>query len=70
MIVAWEVAVLGFNGWRCPLTSMAARYTEVRRDNFDIYLPLWMARYNKLIFGTLYVAGLAFALVRWVRMPD
>ncbi len=49
---------------------MAARYTEVRRDNFDIYLPLWMARYNKLIFGTLYVAGLAFALVRWVRMPD
>ncbi len=69
MAVAVEVAVLGFNGWRCPLTSMAARYTDDRRDNFDIYLPLWMARYNKLIFGTLYVAGLAFALVRWFRMP-
>ncbi len=68
--VAFEVAVLVFNRWRCPLTPMAARYTEDRRDNFDIYLPLWLARYNKLIFGTLYVAGLAFALLRWVRMPD
>lgn len=70
MVVALEVAVLAFNGWRCPLTAMAARYTDDRRDNFDIYLPLWMARYNKLIFGTLYVAALAFALARWVRMPD
>ncbi len=33
-----------------------------RRDNFDIYLPLWLARYNKLIFGWLFVAGLLFTL--------
>ena len=69
VFVAFEVAVLAFNRWRCPLTDMAARHTDDRRDNFDIYLPLWMARYNKLIFGTLYVAGLAYALLRWVRMP-
>jgi hypothetical protein len=40
------------NASRCPL------HTDDRRDNFDIYLPLLMARYNKEIFGTLYVAGL------------
>ena len=49
---------------RGPLTAWAARYTTDRRDNFDIYLPLWLARHNKSIFGALYVAGAVFALVR------
>ncbi len=66
-IVAGEVIVLFFNRMRCPLTAVAARYTDDRRDNFDIYLPLWLARYNKHVFGTLYAAGLLFALVRWLR---
>ena len=66
VVVAGEVAVLAFNGMKCPLTPIAARYTDDRRDNFDIYLPLFVARYNKEIFGTLYVAGLLFALLRWV----
>ena len=64
-IVGAEVLVLAFNRWRCPLTSVAARYTSDRRDNFDILLPLWLARYNKHIFGSLYVAGLVFAFVLW-----
>ena len=66
VIVAGEVAILAFNGMKCPLTPIAARYTSDRRDNFDIYLPLLVARYNKEIFGTLYVAGVVFALVRWI----
>ena len=66
-IVAVEVIVLAANGWHCPLTSVASRYTDERRDNFDIYLPNWLARHNKLIFGALYVAGVAFALARWMR---
>jgi hypothetical protein len=52
-----EVAVLIANRWRCPLTDLAARFTDDRRDNFDIYLPLWLARHNKTIFGTLFVVG-------------
>ncbi len=62
-IVLGEVIVLILNRWRCPLTSLAARYTEERQDNFDIYLPMWLARHNKLIFGTLYVAGIIFTLL-------
>ena len=61
-IVFVEVLVILLNRWRCPLTPLAARYTEDRRDNFDIYLPEWLARHNKLIFGTLYVAGIAMTL--------
>jgi hypothetical protein len=64
-VVAAEVAVLIVTDWRCPLTYVAARYTRDRRDNFDIYLPEWLARYNKHVFGALYVAGLVFALARW-----
>lgn len=66
-IVAVEVVVLALNRWRCPLTSVASRYTEDRRENFDIYLPVWLARHNKLVFGVLYVAGVAFALAQWMR---
>ena len=66
-IVFVEVAVLALNRMRCPLTGWAGRYTNDRRDNFDIYLPLWLARHNKSIFGALYVAGAAFALVRWLN---
>jgi hypothetical protein len=46
-----EVAVLVLNRMRCPLTGIAARFTEDRRANFDIYLPLWLARYNKQILS-------------------
>jgi hypothetical protein len=68
-VIAAEVIVLIITSWRCPLTYVAARYTRDRRDNFDIYLPLWLAKYNKEIFGTLYVVGLVVALVRWARVP-
>ncbi len=64
-IVALEVAALALNGRRCPLTDLATRYTDDRRDNFDIYLPEWLARHNKLIFGALYVAGIVLTLLRW-----
>ena len=64
-IVLLEILVLALNRWQCPLTAIAARYTEDRRDNFDIYLPEWLARNNKLIFGSLFVLGQAIALLRW-----
>jgi hypothetical protein len=66
-LVAVECAVLLFNGMSCPLTGVAARYTDDRAANFDIYLPLWLATYNKQIFGTLYVAGVILTLVLWRR---
>jgi hypothetical protein len=69
-IVAAEVAILALNEWHCPLTPMAARYTSDRRENFDIYLPEWLAQYNKSIFGTLYCAAVVFALARCVGGPS
>ena len=34
----------------CPLTLMARKYSNSTKDNFDIYLPNWLAKYNKLIY--------------------
>ena len=56
-VICAECAVLALNGGRCPLTDAAARFTADRRPNFDIYLPLWVAQYNKQIFGSLFLAG-------------
>jgi hypothetical protein len=66
-IVLLEVIVLLINGFRCPLTDLAERYTEDRWDNFDIFLPEWVARHNKTIFGILYLAGIALTLAVWLR---
>jgi hypothetical protein len=66
-VVFLEVVVLALNGGRCPLTDVAAGYTGDRRDNFDIYLPLLVARHNKAIFGSLYLFGILFTLAQWLR---
>lgn len=65
-LVFIECGVLAMNRGRCPLTDMAARHTRQRTSNFDIYLPLWLARNNKTIFGSLFVAGGLFVLARWL----
>ena len=66
-IVLCECAIIAVNRWRCPLTDLAGRYTDERTDNFDIYLPLWLARHNKTIFGTLFAFGELFVVVLWLR---
>lgn len=66
-IVCGEVVVLLFNSWSCPLTAVAARYTADINANFDIYLPEWLARNNKSIFGALYVVGTIVAVVQWAN---
>lgn len=48
----------------CPLTLMARQYSDSDKDNFDIFLPNWLARYNKEIFTTIFVIGLVIVLLR------
>jgi len=37
----------------CPLTVMARKYSGSTKENFDIYLPNWLAKYNKLIYTSI-----------------
>ncbi|MFZ0339118.1 MAG: hypothetical protein WAL45_13875 [Terracidiphilus sp.] len=62
-----ECVVLLANGWRCPMTDLAAKYTDDRSPNFDIYMPNWLARHNKTIFGSLFLVNEAIFLTVWLR---
>jgi hypothetical protein len=64
-VVLVECLVLAVNGGRCPLTPIAGRFTEDRTDAFDIYLPRWVARWNKELFGSIFLAGEIFTI--WLR---
>jgi hypothetical protein len=65
-LIVCECAVLAANRGRCPLTDWAARFSEDRAANFDIYLPDWLARNNKVIFGTLFALNELVVLWRWL----
>jgi len=67
VIVLVECAVLAANGGRCPLSDLAARYTDEGASNFDIYLPNWLASHNKTVFGTLFVVNELIALWCWLK---
>ena len=67
VIILVECGVLALNRGQCPLTGLAARFTSDPADNFDIYLPNWLARHNKLIFGTLFVVNELFVLCCWAK---
>jgi hypothetical protein len=65
LVVLEIITLLAFK-WFCPLTVWARKYSDSTKHNFDIYLPEWLAKYNKLIYGiifTLSVVILAFRLL-------
>jgi hypothetical protein len=66
-LAAWvEIFVLVLNGMRCPLTDFASRHTGDRADNFDIFLPVWLARHNQRTFGSVFAAAELFLLWHWL----
>ena len=50
----------------CPVTLWARKYSDSTKDNFDIYLPNWLARYNKLIYTTIVVIALIILAIRLI----
>jgi hypothetical protein len=57
-LVCFEGMTLAINKLSCPLTLVAKKYSDSGKDNFDIYLPNWLAKYNKIIYTTIFVASL------------
>lgn len=63
LVIGEGIVLLIFRMY-CPLTILARKYSHSEKDNFDIYLPNWLAKYNKIIFTIIFVTGLAFVLYR------
>lgn len=51
----------------CPLTLIARKYSDSQKDNFDIFLPNWLAKHNKLIFTSIFIIGLIIVVVRFIQ---
>jgi hypothetical protein len=48
----------------CPLTVLARKYSDATKDNFDIYLPNWLAKYTKIIYTSIFVLIILITLYR------
>lgn len=63
-LVTGEGIVLVLFKMYCPLTLIARKYSDSTKDNFDIFLPNWLAKYNKEIFTTIFIFGTIMVLIR------
>ena len=54
-LVLLEALVLLLFRFFCPLTLIARKYSDSTKENFDIYLPNWLAKYTKLIYTSIMV---------------
>jgi len=66
-IILIEGMVLLFFRRTCPITLIARRYSDSTKDNFDIFLPNWLAKYNKSIYITLFVIVLVMLAYRLIK---
>jgi hypothetical protein len=57
-LVILEGIVLLVFRMKCPLTVVARKYSDSTDDNFDIYLPKWLAKYNKLIYTSIFIIAI------------
>jgi len=64
ILVILECLVLLMNKWICPFTTLAYKYTDEREVGFDIYLPKWLAKHNKTIFGSIFFVGIIIIICK------
>jgi hypothetical protein len=51
----------------CPLTIIARKYSNSPKENFDIYIPNWLAKYNKLIYTSLLLVILIITIYQLLK---
>jgi hypothetical protein len=48
----------------CPITIVARSYSQSDKANFDIYLPNWLAKYNKQIYSGIVLIAVMILIYR------
>jgi len=67
-LVLLEAMIVLISGWKCPLTVYMERYVEKSEVGFDMFLPKWVAKYNKIGYSILFVLCLILAIYRITRL--
>jgi hypothetical protein len=65
LVVAEGFVLLAFK-WFCPLTVIARKYSDSTKDNFDIFLPNWLAKHNKLIYTSIFGSAVLILIYQLV----
>lgn len=63
LLVAEGIVLLVFKSI-CLVTVLARKYSDSQKPNFDIYLPEWLAKYNKAIYTTIVVIAILILIYR------
>jgi len=66
-LVALEGLTLLIFKFYCPLTIIARNYSDSTKDNFDIYLPNWLAKYTKVIYTSIMGIVVILTIVRLLQ---
>jgi hypothetical protein len=53
----------------CPLTLVARKYSASEKHNFDIYLPEWLAKYNKPVYTSILLIVIIIFIYRLITNP-
>lgn len=63
-LIAAEGLTLALFKLYCPLTVWARRYSDSQAANFDIFLPEWLAKYNKQIYSGIMIVVIILTAYR------
>ena len=66
-LVILEGLTLVIFNMNCPLTLVAKKYSNSQKNNFDIFLPNWLAKYNKIIFTSIYLVGVLIVIYQILK---
>jgi hypothetical protein len=66
-LIVLEFIVLLFFKMMCPLTIVARKYSNSNKENFDIYLPNWLAKYNKQIYTAFFIIIILGLIYRYLN---
>ena len=65
LVIIEALVLLAFKMF-CPLTVLARKYSDSTKANFDIFLPNWLAKYNKLIYSAIFGIAVIIVIYRLV----
>jgi hypothetical protein len=66
-LVLMETLVLFAFKLVCPLTIAARKYSTSTDNNFDIFLPEWLAQYTKLIYTSIMLVVVVITVYRLLQ---
>ena len=66
-LIALEGIILMIFKNICPVTLIAKNYSQSQKANFDIYLPEWLAKNNKLIYSVIVLIGVVVLIIQLIK---